>query len=130
LIWINPARFHPVNVLAGESILTQEAIMYAGNVVEAKNKLAADFSAVIEDTEELLQATANQASEKVIAARTRVQESLKAAKQKIDATQDRAMEKTKASVAATDDYVHAHPWPLIGAAAAVGALLGMLITRR
>ncbi len=104
--------------------------MYAGNVVEAKNKLAADFSAVIEDTEELLQATANQASEKVIAARTRVQESLKAAKQKIDATQDRAMEKTKASVAATDDYVHAHPWPLIGAAAAVGALLGMLITRR
>jgi ElaB/YqjD/DUF883 family membrane-anchored ribosome-binding protein len=130
LIWINRAQFRPVNVLAGESIFTQEAIMYTGNVVEAKNKLAVDFNTVIEDTEELLQATASQASEKVVAARARVQESIRAAKQKIDATQDRAVEKAKASVAATDDYVHSHPWPLIGAAAAVGALLGMLITRR
>ncbi len=104
--------------------------MYTGNVVEAKNKLAADFSNVIEDTEELLQATASQASEKVVAARARVQESIKAAKQKIDATQDLAVEKAKATVVAADDYVHAHAWPMIGAAAAIGALIGMLISRR
>lgn len=104
--------------------------MYTGNVVEAKNKLVADFSTVIEDTEQLLQATANQANEKVIAARARVQESIRAAKQKIDTTQDLAVEKAKATVVATDDYVHAHPWPVIGFAAAVGALVGLLITRR
>jgi ElaB/YqjD/DUF883 family membrane-anchored ribosome-binding protein len=104
--------------------------MYTGNVVEAKNKLAADFSTVIEDTEELLQATANQASEKVVAARARVQESIKAAKQKIGDTQGLAVEKAKATVAATDDYVRANPWQMIGVAAAVGALIGMLISRR
>jgi ElaB/YqjD/DUF883 family membrane-anchored ribosome-binding protein len=104
--------------------------MYTGNVVEAKNKLVEDFSTVIEDTEELLQATANQASEKVVAARARVQESIKAVKQKIGITQDLAVEKAKATVVATDDYVHAHPWPMIGVAAAVGALVGMLISRR
>jgi ElaB/YqjD/DUF883 family membrane-anchored ribosome-binding protein len=82
--------------------------MYTGNVLEAKNKLAVDLNTVIEDTEQLLQATANQANEKVIAARARVQESIKAVKQKIDA----------------------HPWPVIGFAAAVGALVGLLITRR
>jgi ElaB/YqjD/DUF883 family membrane-anchored ribosome-binding protein len=104
--------------------------MYTGNVVEAKNKLAADFGNVIEDTEDLLQATASQAGEKIVAARARVQESIKAAKQKIGTAEELAVQKTKAAAVATDDYVHAHPWPMIGAAAAIGALVGMLISRR
>jgi ElaB/YqjD/DUF883 family membrane-anchored ribosome-binding protein len=41
-----------------------------------------------------------------------------------------AVEKAKARVAATDEYVHANPWQMIGVAAAVGALIGMLISRR
>lgn len=100
--------------------------MYTGNVMEAKSKLAADFGTVIEDAEELLQATASQAGEKVTAARARVQESIRSAKQKIGAVEDLAAGKAKAA----DDYVHAHPWPMIGAAAAIGALVGMLISRR
>ncbi|HUL94128.1 MAG TPA: DUF883 family protein [Burkholderiales bacterium] len=104
--------------------------MYTGNVIEAKNKLTADLNTVIEDTELLLQATANQANEKVVAARARVQETIKAVKQKIDATQEVAVERAKATAVATDEYVHAHPWPMIGFAAAAGALVGLLITRR
>jgi ElaB/YqjD/DUF883 family membrane-anchored ribosome-binding protein len=104
--------------------------MYTGTVAEAKTKLAADFNSVIEDTEELLQATASQASEKVVAARARVQESIRAAKQKIGTTEDLAVQKAKAAAVATDDYVHAHPWSMIGVAAAIGALVGMLISRR
>ena len=102
----------------------------AGNVVEAKNKLVADFSTVIDDAEELLQATANQAGEKVTAARARIQESIKTAKQKINTAEELATQRAKAAAVATDDYVHANPWPVIGVAAAVGALVGMLITRR
>ena len=104
--------------------------MYTGTVMEAKNKLAADFGTVIEDTEQLLQATANQANEKVTAARARVQESIKAAKQKIGDVEGLAVDKAKAAALATDDYVRANPWPVIGVAAAIGALFGMLITRR
>lgn len=104
--------------------------MYTGNVVEAKDKLVADFGTVIEDTEQLLQATANQANEKVTAARARVQESIKAAKQKIGVTEELAVQKVKANTQAADEYVRTHAWPMIGAAAAVGALIGMLISRR
>jgi ElaB/YqjD/DUF883 family membrane-anchored ribosome-binding protein len=100
--------------------------MYTGNVMEAKDKLVSDFGTVIEDTEQLLQATANQANERVAAARERVQESIKAAKQRIGAAEDLAVGKVKAA----DTYVHEHAWPIIGAATAVGALLGMLIARR
>jgi ElaB/YqjD/DUF883 family membrane-anchored ribosome-binding protein len=31
---------------------------------------------------------------------------------------------------ATDDYVHEHPWGAVGIAAAMGLVLGMLISRR
>jgi ElaB/YqjD/DUF883 family membrane-anchored ribosome-binding protein len=100
--------------------------MFTGNVLEAKNKLVADFDTVIEDTEELLQATASQANEKVVAARARVQESIKAAKQKFGKVEDVALGKVKAA----DSYVHEHTWPVIGVAAAVGALVGILMSRR
>ena len=52
-------------------------------VAASKDKLMADFRAVILDAEELLHATANQAGEKVSAARGRVQESLRTAKQEL-----------------------------------------------
>src|SRR4029077_7713505 len=100
--------------------------MYTGNVMEAKDRLVADFGTVIEDTEKLLQATAGQAGEKVLAARARVQESISAAKQKIDGVEDLALGKAKA----VDDYAVEHPWTAIGVAAAVGALVGILISRR
>jgi ElaB/YqjD/DUF883 family membrane-anchored ribosome-binding protein len=31
---------------------------------------------------------------------------------------------------ATDDYVHEHPWRAVGAAAGVGLIIGLLISRR
>jgi ElaB/YqjD/DUF883 family membrane-anchored ribosome-binding protein len=34
------------------------------------------------------------------------------------------------AVEAADDYVHTHPWPVIGMAAGVGLLIGLLISRR
>ena len=36
----------------------------------------------------------------------------------------------KAAARATDDYVHEHPWGAVGIAAAVGLVIGMLISRR
>ena len=80
--------------------------MYTGNVMEAKDRLVTDFSAIIEDAEKLLQATAGQAGDQVVAARARVQASLKAAKQEITAVEALAAGKVKAA----NNYVHEHPW--------------------
>ena len=44
--------------------------------IVSKDKLVDDFRAVVADAEELLRATANQAGEKVGAARERIQDSL------------------------------------------------------
>jgi ElaB/YqjD/DUF883 family membrane-anchored ribosome-binding protein len=96
----------------------------------SRETLASDLRVVIADAEELLRATAGQMGEKAVIARERIQESLRAAKDKLSRAQEAVVDKTKAAARATDDYVHEHPWGAVGIAAAVGLVIGMLISRR
>src|SRR5262249_5885605 len=94
------------------------------------DKLASDLRTIIADAEELLRATANQAGEKVAAARARVQDSLDSAKLKLELLSEEAADQARLAVRATDDYVHDHPWQAVGMAALVGLVLGMAISRK
>jgi len=96
----------------------------------SREKLATDLKIVIADAEELLRATAGQMGEKAVVARERIQESLRGAKEKLARAEEVVVDKTKAAARATDDYVHDHPWGAVGIAAAVGLVIGMLISRR
>lgn len=88
-----------------------------------------DLRVVVADAEELLRATAGQAGEKVSAARERIQENLAAAKERLAAAQDAVLARTKEAAKVTDEYVHDNPWKAVGAAAGVGLIIGMLISR-
>ena len=96
----------------------------------SREKLASDLRIVIADAEELLRATAGQMGEKAVVARERIQESLRVAKDKLTRAEEVMVDKTKAAARATDDYVHDHPWSAVGISAAVGLVIGMLISRR
>ena len=96
----------------------------------SKEKLVADFKAVIADAEELLRATAGQAGDKAGEIRGRMQEGLEKAKASLSEAQAAAIDKAKAVGHATDDYVHDHPWRSVGIAAGVGFVIGLLIARR
>ena len=96
----------------------------------SREKLASDLRVVIADAEELLRATAGQMGEKAVVARERIQESLRVAKDKLARAEEVMVDKTKAAARVTDDYVHDHPWGAVGIAAAVGLVMGMLISRR
>ena len=96
----------------------------------SREKLATDLRIVIADAEELLRATAGQMGEKAIVARERIQESLRVAQDKLARAEEVVIDRTKAAARATDEYVHDHPWGAVGIAAAVGLVIGMLISRR
>ena len=102
----------------------------SSNTDVSREKLASDLRVVIADAEDLLRATAGQMGEKAVVARERIQESLRAAKDKLSRAEEAVVDQTKAAVRATDDYVHEHPWGAVGIAAAVGLVIGMLISRR
>ena len=99
-------------------------------IERARERLAADFHAIIADTEELLQATAGQAGEKASAARERIQHRLRLAKEKFDHAEAAVLNGARNAARATDGYVHVHPWTTVGIAAGAGLLIGMLISRR
>ena len=92
----------------------------------SKQKLMDDLSAVVNDAEELLKATATQTGERITAVRARTEESLRSAKEQLAEAQVALADKAKE----IDAYVHENPWKTAGIAAAVGVLIGAIITRR
>jgi ElaB/YqjD/DUF883 family membrane-anchored ribosome-binding protein len=101
----------------------------AGNGAN-RDKLMQDMKVVISDAEELLRATANQAGEKIGIARERIQDSIHQAKVKLAEAEAVLMERAKQAARYTDEYVQENPWRAIGVAAAVGVVLGLLLSRR
>jgi ElaB/YqjD/DUF883 family membrane-anchored ribosome-binding protein len=96
----------------------------------AKDRLVEDFRAVAADAEELLKATANQTGDRITAVRARVEETLRDTRRRLADLEEGMMARGKLAARQTDEYVHDHPWQVIGVASAVGLLLGMLISRR
>ena len=100
------------------------------NTEVTRDKLVSDLKVVIGDAEELLRATAQQAGETVAAARARVQASMSGAKKRLAEVGDLTAVKAKVAAEAADEFVHEHPWQAVGIGAALGVILGMLISRR
>ncbi|MHB8471606.1 MAG: DUF883 family protein [Gammaproteobacteria bacterium] len=96
----------------------------------ARDRLVNDFKKVINDTEALLEATANQTGDKIGAVRERAEETLREARRKLLAMENDLIVQTKAAVKATDELVHENPWQAVALAATVGLLLGLLSGRR
>ena len=100
------------------------------NVSAAREQLVDDFQKVVSDTEALLRAMASVPGEKSAALRSSVEANLIAAKQRVRELQGAAVEKTTAAARATDEYVHDNAWAAIGIAAAVGLIIGLVISDR
>ncbi|MEJ8838030.1 DUF883 family protein [Ramlibacter sp. AN1133] len=95
-----------------------------------RERLAKDVRAVVDDAEKLLRVGAQGTGEAVAEARGRLEESLVAAKDAIVRLERTAVDRATAAGRATDAYVHENPWQAIAAGAALGALLGVLLSRR
>ena len=89
-----------------------------------------DLRLVVADAEELLRATANQAGEGAAVARARIQENLQVVKGRLVSAEDVLIEHTRDAAKDADGYVHDNPWQAVGVSACVGAIVGMLISRR
>ena len=81
---------------------------------------------IVEDTQELLAATAHIAEEKVVEARKRLAAALERGKEVWNNVQEKAV----AGAKATDKVIRDHPYQSIGIAFGIGALIGFLLSRR
>ena len=82
---------------------------------------------VISDAEDLLAATAGQTDSRVNELRARARENLNVAREKLADADAAVRARARQAATATDEYVHDNPWSSIGAAAALGILIGVLL---
>jgi ElaB/YqjD/DUF883 family membrane-anchored ribosome-binding protein len=97
---------------------------------QSTDRLMRDLKAVVSDTQDLLKATAGDASERATKARAQAQRSLHQAQERLAEMEQHFGERARAAAHATNAYVHDNPWPSMGVAASVGIFLGLLIARR
>ena len=104
--------------------------MNADTTSSVSDAVESDVNRAISGAEDMLAQAANATGEKAAELRGRALEQLRALREKLADAQHAALEKSKAAAHATDDYVHDHPWRSILAAASLGVVVGLLISRR
>lgn len=92
-----------------------------------KQRLLADFNAVVHEADELLQFVADEGGDRADALRSKVERNLNAAKKRLHGLEDAVIDTTRATARATDEYVHANPWQTVGVAAGLGAACGVVL---
>jgi ElaB/YqjD/DUF883 family membrane-anchored ribosome-binding protein len=93
------------------------------------DKLMSDLKVLARDTERLLKATASHTGQQVAQVRSQAEESLKAAMARINELQGIAVTQARVASRASDDYVRANPWRVIGICAVAGFVLGSVLSR-
>lgn len=95
-----------------------------------RDQLATSLRALVAESEELVRQIQRSGNEQLHVARDRFETTLASAREELESMQDSAMRRARRAAKVADATVHEHPYASMGAAAAVGALIGMLITRR
>ena len=89
--------------------------------------LRKDLYAVARDAEALLKATADVTNDRVQEVRTRTEKTVRAAMDTL--SNEELRNRVRRVATSTDEYVRERPWAMIGAAAGVGLLIGLLLRR-
>lgn len=102
----------------------------AQSLARSKDELMREFRNLIRDGEAFLRATTNLSGEALAQAREQFGVQLEKMRAQIGTASRVAADRGRQAALAADEYVHANPWPAIGAAAAIGLLIGVVLTRR
>lgn len=93
-------------------------------------RLIDDLRAVIADAEALVDATVDDLGERAKAARAKAGESVDKAQAGLDELETQLAARAEDLARDATEYVRNNPWTAVGIAAAVGAVLGALLSRR
>jgi ElaB/YqjD/DUF883 family membrane-anchored ribosome-binding protein len=97
---------------------------------DIKSLASSEIKDLIADIEDLISQISDIKDADVVRVRNKVQTAVSAAKQSLSAGRDTLRRQAKQVAATTDDYVRGSPWQALGIAALMGAVIGVLASRR
>jgi ElaB/YqjD/DUF883 family membrane-anchored ribosome-binding protein len=89
-----------------------------------------DVDNVVSEAQELLKTVKDEGASRLDEVRSKVTAQYDAARDKFGDIQATVTDGAKVAITGTDAYVRTNPWQAIGIAAAAGALIGFLASRR
>jgi len=94
------------------------------------NSLARDTQNVVSEAQELLKTVKDDGMNRLDQVRSTMNTQLESAKEKFGEIQSTVQEGAKVAYSTTDTYVRTNPWTAVAVAAAAGAVIGFLASRR
>ena len=94
------------------------------------NPVGRDVQNVVSEAQELLKTVKDEGASQMDAVRNKMQAQYDAAREKFGEIQTTVSEGAKVAATSTDAYVRSNPWRAVGIAAAAGAIIGFLCSRR
>ncbi|EDR6112720.1 DUF883 domain-containing protein [Salmonella enterica subsp. enterica] len=91
--------------------------------------LRAELKSLTDTLEEVLSSSGEKSKEELSKIRSKAERALKESRYRLGETGDVIAKQTRVAARA-DDYVRENPWTGVGIGAAVGLVLGVLLTRR
>ena len=92
--------------------------------------LRAELKSLADTLEEVLNSSADKSKEEVSKLRSKAEQALKESRYRLGENGDALAKQTREAAARADEYVRDNPWTGVGIGAAVGVVLGVLLTRR
>ena len=94
------------------------------------NPVGRDVQNVVSEAQELLKTVKDEGASQMDAVKAKLAGQYDVAKQKFGEIQTQVQEGAKVAMTTTDQYVRSNPWRAVGIAAAAGAIIGFLASRR
>jgi len=92
--------------------------------------LRAELKSLADTLEEVLNTSSDKSKEELSKLRSKAESPLKNSRYRLGETGDALAKQTREAAARADEYVRDSPWTGVGIGAAIGVVLGVLLTRR
>ena len=92
--------------------------------------LRAELKSLADTLEEVLSTSGDKSKEELSKLRSKAEKALQESRYRLGETGDAIARQTREAAARSDEYVRENPWASVGIGAAIGVVLGVLLTRR
>ncbi len=94
------------------------------------NPVGRDVQNVVSEAQELLKTVKDEGANRMDDVRAKVSGQVEHARVRLGELQSTVQDGAKVAMTTTDEYVRGNPWRAVGIAAAAGAIIGFLCSRR
>jgi ElaB/YqjD/DUF883 family membrane-anchored ribosome-binding protein len=103
---------------------------FTSSITETDRTRHGELHNLLSDIEDLIKNQTSWTEEDLSHAKVALGERIDSAKKSMDEMGKEITERTRYAVKTTDNYVHENPWQAIGIGAALGILVGVVVSRR